>query len=69
MLIKKPDRIRSSEITYLIGIGGVVHYWMIVKSDVFYPVVFGIVLALLLGYRVSENNKAKKIQSIKVDSG
>src|ERR1041384_36076 len=29
---------------YLIGIGGVAHYWMIVKSDIFYPLMFGIIL-------------------------
>jgi sulfoxide reductase heme-binding subunit YedZ len=39
-------------LTYYIAIGGVLHYWIIVKSDVTYPLLFGIVLALLLGYRV-----------------
>ena len=37
---------------YPIVIGGVIHFWMIVKSDVFYPAIFGLVVALLLGYRV-----------------
>ncbi len=50
---------------YYIGIGGVVHYWMIVKSDIFYPAMFGLVLAILLGYRVYVNNGSKKIQTIK----
>ena len=53
----------------VIGIGGVVHYWMIVKSDIFYPVVFGIVLAVLLGYRVYVNNQSKNIQTIKTNPG
>ena len=39
-------------LTYYIAIGGVLHYWIIVKSDVTYPLLFGIVLAVLLGYRV-----------------
>ncbi len=39
-------------LTYLAAIGGVVHFWMIVKSDVFYPLLFGLVLAGLLGYRI-----------------
>jgi sulfoxide reductase heme-binding subunit YedZ len=39
-------------LTYLAAIGGVVHFWMIVKSDVFYPLLFGLVLAVLLGYRI-----------------
>ncbi|MDQ3750961.1 MAG: sulfoxide reductase heme-binding subunit YedZ [Acidobacteriota bacterium] len=39
-------------LTYLAAIGGVVHFWMIVKSDVFYPLLFGLVLVGLLGYRI-----------------
>jgi sulfoxide reductase heme-binding subunit YedZ len=46
-------------LTYVIAIGGVIHFWMIVKSDVFYPAVFGVVLALLLGYRLFANAKLK----------
>ncbi len=56
------------KLIYLIGMGGVVHYWMIVKSDVFYPAVFGIIMAVLLGYRVYANNKTKKIQTIKAEN-
>jgi sulfoxide reductase heme-binding subunit YedZ len=50
---------------YYIAIGGVIHYWMIVKSDIFYPAMFGLVLAVLLGYRVYLNNQTKTVQSIK----
>lgn len=39
-------------LTYLAAIGGVVHFWMIVKSDLTYPILFGLVLAGLLGYRI-----------------
>lgn len=39
-------------LTYVITVGGVVHYYMIVKSDITYPVAFAIVAAVLLGYRV-----------------
>ena len=42
---------RLHRLSYLIAILGVIHFWMIVKSDVFYPAIFGLVLALLLGYR------------------
>lgn len=38
---------------YLTGIAGVVHFWMIVKSDVFYPALFAIALMLLLVYRIA----------------
>ncbi|MBK8148535.1 MAG: sulfoxide reductase heme-binding subunit YedZ [Acidobacteria bacterium] len=43
---------RLHKLTYVAAVLGVVHFWMIVKSDVFYPGVFGLVLAGLLGYRV-----------------
>lgn len=38
-------------LTYIVLIGGVVHYWMIVKSDLRWPVAFALVTAVLLGYR------------------
>ncbi|WP_395742881.1 sulfite oxidase heme-binding subunit YedZ [Prosthecobacter sp.] len=38
--------------TYYVAIGGVLHYWAIVKSDVTYPLFFAVVLALLLGWRM-----------------
>ena len=43
---------RLHKLTYLIAILGVIHFWMIVKSDVFYPLLFGIVLAGLFFYRI-----------------
>lgn len=39
-------------LTYFAALAGVVHFWMIVKSDVFYPLLFGSILAVLLGYRI-----------------
>ena len=49
---------------YLIAIGGVVHFYMIQKSDITYPLIFALILAVLLGYRLYEwNNKAAKNQS------
>ncbi len=49
-------------LSYLIAIAGVIHFYMIVKSDLTYPLLFGLVLAGLLGYRISEAyNKPKKI--------
>ncbi|MGI8467234.1 MAG: sulfite oxidase heme-binding subunit YedZ [Pyrinomonadaceae bacterium] len=43
------------KLIYVIAVGGVVHYWLIVKSDVFYPLVFGLILAMLFGYRFYAN--------------
>lgn len=39
-------------LTYYITIGGVLHYYIIVKSDITYPLMFAVVVAVLLGYRV-----------------
>lgn len=43
---------RLHRLTYLIAILGVIHFWMIVKSDIFYPAIFGFVVLVLLGYRL-----------------
>ncbi len=39
-------------LTYYITIGGVLHYYIIVKSDITYPLIFAIIVAVLIGYRV-----------------
>lgn len=46
---------RLHKLSYVIAILGVIHFWMIVKSDVFYPALFGVAVAVLLGYRVIAN--------------
>lgn len=43
---------RLHRLVYISGILGVIHFWMIVKSDIFYPAIFGLVLVSLLGYRI-----------------
>ena len=43
---------RLHKVVYLAGVGGVVHYWMLVKSDTRLPLTFAFILALLLGYRL-----------------
>lgn len=50
---------RLHKLTYLIAVLGVIHFWMIVKSDVFYPALFGLVAGVLLAYRVLARLKAK----------
>ncbi len=50
---------RLHKLTYLIAILGVIHFWMIVKSDIIYPFLFAIVLAILLGYRIFTGQKSK----------
>ncbi|HKX28043.1 MAG TPA: protein-methionine-sulfoxide reductase heme-binding subunit MsrQ [Blastocatellia bacterium] len=41
------------KLAYLAAIAGVLHYYLLVKADTTIPIGFGIVLALLLGYRVA----------------
>jgi Predicted membrane protein len=46
---------------YATGIFGVIHFWMIVKSDIRYPILFGLILAVLLGYRLYARYKPKTV--------
>jgi sulfoxide reductase heme-binding subunit YedZ len=43
---------RLHRLVYLAGIGGVVHYYLLVKADVREPLVYAAILAALLGYRL-----------------
>ena len=54
---------RLHKLSYAIAVLGVIHFWMIVKSDVFYPAIFGLVVAVLLGYRMVANRKASAAKS------
>jgi sulfoxide reductase heme-binding subunit YedZ len=39
-------------LVYAIGIGGVIHFWWLVKSDIREPLIYAIILGFLLGYRL-----------------
>jgi len=39
-------------LVYLAAVAGVLHFWLLVKSDVRLPLTFAFILFLLLGYRV-----------------
>ena len=39
------------KLTYVIAVGAVIHFWMIVKSDITYPAFFAVIVAVLLSYR------------------
>jgi sulfoxide reductase heme-binding subunit YedZ len=43
---------RLHRLVYLVGIGGIVHFLWLVKSDVTQPLIYGLILALLLGLRL-----------------
>jgi sulfoxide reductase heme-binding subunit YedZ len=44
---------RLHRAVYFIAAAGVVHYWWLVKKDITQPAIYGIVLTLLLAYRVT----------------
>lgn len=39
-------------LVYLVGVGGIVHFLWLVKSDLREPLIYGAILALLLGFRL-----------------
>lgn len=43
---------RLHRLIYLAGVGGVLHYWMLVKADVRLPLTFAFILAVLLFLRL-----------------
>lgn len=43
---------RLHRLVYVIAIGGVVHYWWLVKKDITDPAIYAFLLTLLLAYRV-----------------
>lgn len=51
---------RLHKLVYISAIGGVVHFWMLVKSDTRLPIKFAFVVAVLLGSRLVISNMKKK---------
>jgi methionine sulfoxide reductase heme-binding subunit len=43
---------RLHRLVYLAAVAGVVHFWMLVKSDVRLPLTFAFIILFLLGYRL-----------------
>ncbi len=50
---------RLHKAVYAVTILGVVHYWWLVKRDITWPVVYALILALLLGYRLYVSRRAR----------
>lgn len=48
--------------TYVVGILGVVHYYLLVKSDVRQPVAFGVVLGVLLLFRLLPQRRVAAVR-------
>ncbi len=53
---------RLHKLIYVIAILGLIHYFWIQKSDYFYPILFAIILAVLLGHRVYKIMEKPKVQ-------
>src|SRR5947209_118050 len=51
---------RLHRLAYVAAIGGIVHFWMLVKSDVRLPIKLAFVLAVLLGARLVINQLKQK---------
>jgi sulfoxide reductase heme-binding subunit YedZ len=51
---------RLHKLAYVAAIGGVIHFWMLVKSDVRLPIKIAFVLAILLGARLVINQLKQK---------
>jgi sulfoxide reductase heme-binding subunit YedZ len=49
---------RLHRLIYVTGIAGVVHYYWLVKSDVRLPVMYGVILAVLLGARLVQSRRS-----------
>lgn len=60
---------RLHRLTYLSAAGGALHYYMLVKSDTTKPLIFGAVLALLLGYRLFAAYLRQSPQSLSINKG
>ncbi|HLU77632.1 MAG TPA: protein-methionine-sulfoxide reductase heme-binding subunit MsrQ [Burkholderiales bacterium] len=48
-------------LVYVIAVLGVVHFWMMVKRDVTEPAIYAFILAVLLGYRVWEAQRKRRL--------
>lgn len=51
--------VKLHRLTYVIAVLAVIHFWMIVKSDVFYPAIFGTIIVILLSWRYWESLKKR----------
>jgi sulfoxide reductase heme-binding subunit YedZ len=51
---------RLHRLIYLTAIAGVVHYWWLVKADVFEPAIYAGIVAVLLGFRLVRSVKRSR---------
>ncbi|GAC1446256.1 MAG: sulfoxide reductase heme-binding subunit YedZ [Pyrinomonadaceae bacterium] len=56
---------RLHKLTYVVAIGGCLHYYMLVKLDTTKPLIFAAIFAILLGYRYIEHQNNQTPMTIK----
>jgi sulfoxide reductase heme-binding subunit YedZ len=54
-------------LVYLCAVGGVIHYYWLVKADTRRPLIYGTIVTLLLGYRVLKMLPNRRMAKSKVD--
>ena len=60
---------RLHRLIYLTGIAGVVHYWWRVKADTLHPLIYALLVALLLGYRLARSVNRSRVQRHPIQAG
>jgi sulfoxide reductase heme-binding subunit YedZ len=60
---------RLHRLIYLTGIAGVTHYWWRVKADTLHPLIYAVLVAMLLGYRLALSFKRSRWQRHAVQAG
>jgi len=52
---------RLHRLVYLVGVGGIVHFLWLVKSDLREPLIYGAILAILLGFRLWDRARREPV--------
>jgi sulfoxide reductase heme-binding subunit YedZ len=55
---------RLHKLVYVAAVAGVLHYYLLVKADTTRPLLFGLALALLLGYRLLDSSRRARPTSL-----
>ena len=54
---------RLHKLVYVIAIAAIVHFVWLVKADLTQPLIYGVILAFLLGYRIVSKTRKKQLPS------
>jgi sulfoxide reductase heme-binding subunit YedZ len=55
---------RLHRLVYISAVAGVIHYWWLVKSDIRQPLLYGVILAVLLGLRLWKARRAPVVKPV-----